>query len=126
MHKQLTRSEIDSDNMRLFVEKPDKHFSAKRNYAIIDQVIKENEQMQVKLQKEVQENAGNVADILASFAKYKLDEGKPKQLEEWLGKEHMKKLYGDRLMDKLRMIEIIRAKNLRNGNTLYGGNFYLR
>ena len=82
--------------------------------------------MQVKLQKEVQENAGNVADILASFAKYKLDDGKGKQLEEWLGKENIKRLYGDRLVEKIRMMEIIKAKNLANGNTFYGGNFYLR
>lgn len=82
--------------------------------------------MQTKLNEEVKKNAGNIADILTSFAKYKLDIGGGKQLEQWLGRENLNALYSERLKEKMRMFEIIKAQNLRNGNTLYGGNFYLK
>ena len=122
--KHLTLADISPDNLRYYVEKPDKNFSVKRNYAIINQVIEENDKMQRQLNRKVQENAGNAADILASFAKYKLDIGGGKKLEQWLGKEWMKRIYGERLMDKIRMLEIIKAQNRAKGNTKFE-NFYL-
>ena len=122
----LSLKDFSPDNYRLYVEKPDKNFSRERNYKVIEGVIAENDKMHKKLNDEVKKNAGNVADILTSFAKYKLDIGGDKQLEQWLGRENLNALYSEKLKEKMRMIEIIRAKNLKNGNTLYGGNFYLK
>ena len=109
--KHLTLEEFSSDNYRLYVEKPDEDFSRERNYKVIAGVIAENDKMQRELKDEVKKNAGNVADILTSFAKYKLDQDGGKQLEEWLGKDNLKRIYGDKLVAKIRMIEIIKAKN---------------
>lgn len=124
--KHLELADFSEDNYRYIVEVPDKNFSRQRNYKVIQGVIEENDRMQTQLNKEVEKNAGNVADILSSFAKYKLDLGGGKQIEQWLGREWMKRIYGDKLLDKMRQMEIIRAKNLSRGNTLYGGNFYLK
>jgi hypothetical protein len=121
---QVLLSDINPDNYRLYVEKPEKDFSAERNFAVINQVLEENDKMQKELDKKVKENAGNVADILTSFAKYKLDINGGKQLEQWLGKENMKKIYGDKLLEKIRMLEIIRAENKKKGNTKFE-NYYL-
>lgn len=124
--KHLSLSDINPDNYHLYVEKPDKNFSPKRNYQIIQQVLDENAKMQKNINDEVKKNAENVTDILASWTKYKLDTGGEKKIDAWLGRRLQRELYGDQLMEKVRMMEIIRAKNLKNGNNLYGGNFYLK
>ena len=126
MNKHLSLKDFSPDNYRLYIEKPDANFSRERNYKVINQVLAENDKMQRDLNDEVKKNAGNVAEILTSFAKYKLDRDGGKQLEQWLGKENLNALYSEKLKEKMRMIEIIKAKNLKNGNTLYGGNFYLK
>ena len=124
--KHLSLKDFSPDNYRLYVEVPDANFSRERNYKVINQVLAENDKMQRELREEVEKNAGNIADILTSFAKYKLDIGGGKQLEQWLGRENLNALYSEKLKEKMRMFEIIKAKNLRNGNTLLGGNFYLK
>ena len=124
MHN-LDLSKVNPDNLRLYVEKPDSNFSPERNFYVIDQVLKENDEMQKKLHDTVKENAGNVADILSSFAKYKLALGGEKKIEGWLGREWMKKIYGDKLLEKIKWAEIIQKQNMHNNNTIMGGNFYL-
>ena len=122
--KNFTLQEIHPDNWRLYKEKPDKDFSVERNQRVISQVLKENDKMQTEINDSVKKNAGNVADILASFAKYKLDEGKGKQIEQWLGKHWMTKIYGEKLIEKIRMAELLRRENKAKGNTKFV-NFYL-
>ena len=123
--KHLALKDIHPDNWHLYQEKPDRNFSPQRTEVIINQVLKENDEMQTKVRDSVQKNAGNVADILASFAKYKLDEGKGKQIEEWLGPHWMAKIYGDKLIEKIRMAEILKDDNRKKGNTKFS-NFYLK
>src|SRR5258708_4433466 len=102
MPKHLTLAQINPDNLRYYVKKPDSDFSAERNYKVIEEVIAENDRMQTKLNGEVKENAGNVADILAHFAKYKLDQGGGKKLEGYLGKHWQTKIYSEKLIEKIR------------------------
>lgn len=106
------------------MEKDDTNFSAERNYAIIYGTIAEYEKMRYSLNEKVEKNAGNVADILSSFAKYKLDRDGGKQLEEWLGKENLGRIYGEKLLEKIRMFESIKKSNREKGNTKFE-NFYL-
>lgn len=120
----LTLADFSPDNYQSYVEKPDPSFSRQRNYQIIEAVLAENDKMQRELKDEVKKAAGDVADILTSFAKYKLDIGGEKQLEEWIGREWMKKIYGDKLLEKIRMAEVIREQNRKRGNTKFE-NFYL-
>ena len=123
--KHLTLKDFSDDNYKCYVEKPDKNFSPQRNYSVIKSVLAENDKMQRKLDPRVEKNAGNAADILASFAKYKLDIGGGKQLEEWLGPHWMTKIYSDKLIEKIKMHEAIARINKERGNTLLGGQFYL-
>jgi hypothetical protein len=123
--KHITINEVNPDNYRLYVEKPNKNFSPQKNYAVISQVIAENDKMQTEISGKVKENAGNVADILSSFAKYKLDIGGSKQIEQWLGKSWMTKIYGERLIDKIRMMDILQRQNRTKGNTKFI-NYYLK
>ena len=116
--KHLSLEDFSSDNYRLYVEKPDKDFSAEKNYKVIAGVIEENDKMQAELKEEVKKNAGNIADILTSFAKYKLDLGGGKQLGEWLGRENLNKLYSDKLKEKLRIFEILQKQKKVDINTL--------
>lgn len=120
----LELKDISRDNLSAYVEVPDKNFSVKRNYAIINQVLAENDKMQRSIDPRVERNAGNVADILSSFAKYKLDIGGGKQIEEWLGKHWMARIYGEKLIEKIRIRESIQRMNLQRGNTIFNGNFY--
>ncbi len=122
--KHIALSEFSSDNYRLYVEKPDKDFSEQKNHSVINQVLAENDKMQIQLNKQVEKNAENVADILSSFAKYKLDQGGSKQIETWLGKVWMEKIYGQKLLDKIKRIEMIKAENRKNGNTKFE-DYYL-
>ncbi len=121
----LELKDVHPVNYPALVEKPDKNFSPKRNYAIIAQVLAENDKMQNRVDPRVVKNAGNVADILASFAKYKLDIGGGKQLEGWLGKQWMTKIYGEKLIEKIRIMDSIKKLNKAKGNTMFGGNFYI-
>ncbi len=121
----LELKDFSPDNYHLLIEKPDKNFSPRRNYAVIAGVLAENDKMQRSVHPKVQKNAENVADILASFAKYKLDVGGEKKIEGWLGKSWMNKIYGEKLLAKIRVMDSIRKMNIAKGNTMLGGNFYL-
>jgi hypothetical protein len=121
----LSLSEIHPDNYRLMVEKPDKDFSPDKNRAVLKQVLAENDKMQAELNDKVKENAGQTAEILSHFAKYKLDIGGGKQLEQYLGKSWMSKIYGEKLIEKIRMIDTIKKQNIAQGNTKFE-NFYLK
>lgn len=123
--KHLSLQDFSPDNYKLYIEKPDKNFSKERNYAVIDQVLKENAEMQIKVDDQVKKAAGNVADILAHFAKYKLDIGGGKQIEQYLGKHWMSKIYGEKLIEKIKMREEIVKHNRAKGNTKFL-NYYLK
>lgn len=122
--KHLKLTDFSKDNYHLFVEKPDPNFSAKKNYAVINETIKEYEKTRYTVDAVVVKNAGDRADILASWTKYKLDEGGGKQLEEWLGKSWMARIYGEKLMEKIRIMDSVRKLNKSRGNTKFE-NFYL-
>lgn len=123
--KHFQLKDFHKDNYRYFVEKPDRNFSAARNYAIINGTIEDYEKMRYGVDPKVVKAAGDRADILASFAKYKLDIGGGKQLEEWLGKEQMNRIYGAALLEKIKMFDSIRKLNKARGNDKYK-DFYLK
>ena len=122
-HAQL--QDFDVINLRSYVEKPDANFSAKRNYQILEETMRENDEREARVDAVVKRNAENVADILASYGVYRLGSGGTKKVEDYLGKEWMKKVYGDRLYEKIKYAKQVQNNNLKQGNTLFGGNFYL-
>ncbi len=62
-------------------------------------------------------------DILSSYARHALGGGE-KKLEEFVGRDWMKKIYGEKILEKLRVADSIRRVNLVNGNTKFK-DFYL-
>lgn len=111
--------DFSPDNYRLYEHKPDKDFSAKKNYDVINRIIKKTWKMRHSVDEKVIQNASNVADILSSFAKYKLDRDGDKKIEQWLGKAHMNRIYGEKLLEKLRIRESIIKLNRAKGNTKF-------
>lgn len=120
----FTLKDFNPDNWHLYVEKPEEDFSAEKNYAVIQETIEEYEKMRYGVDEKVQIAAADRADILASFAKYKLDLGGEKKIEEWLGKKRMNEIYGEKLVEKIRLMESIKKLNRAKGNTKFE-NFYL-
>ena len=105
--------------------KPDTNFSVSHNVKVLMETNMEMDKREELLDKKLSESCGNIADILAHYAKATLDRGEHKSIEQYLGKAMMKKLYGDRLFSKLGRIDQIRERNLRDGNTEMNGYFYM-
>ena len=116
--------DFNKDNWHLYVEKPDSNFSPQRNKAVVNEIIKEYETDRLGIDPKVQRAAGERADILASWSKYKLDVGGEKQLEQWLGRENLARIYGEKLCEKIKAIDTIRRLNIKNGNTKFS-DYYL-
>lgn len=106
MQKQhFSIQDFSEDNYKYYVEKPDADFSPEHNYAVIQQTIEEYEKLRFGVADKVKDASSDRADILSSFAKYKLDNGGEKKIEQFLGKARMKQIYGDRLFEKVKMLE---------------------
>lgn len=103
--KHFNLGDFSSDNYHLYVEKPDPNFSPEHNFAVIQETIDEYEKNRYGVNEKVQDAAADRADILASFAKYKLDNGGEKKLEQWLGKKRLAEIYGEQLTEKLRLLK---------------------
>lgn len=104
-HKHFELKDFNKDNWHLLKEKPDPGFSPERNYAVIRGTIEEYEKMRFGIDPKVSQAAGDRADILASWAKYKLDFGGEKQIEGWLGREHFNRIAGQGIIQKIKMME---------------------
>jgi hypothetical protein len=122
-HLQL--ADFNPVNRQRYVEKPDRNFSAQRNYQIIQETINDNEKWQLAADRKLERKVGNTADMLASYGMYRLGRGGTKKVEDYLGKDLMAKIYGEKLMSKLRVMDSIRKLNLQQGNTLNGGYTYM-
>ena len=109
--KHISVKDINPDNWHLYVEKPDENFSPEHNRAVIQETLDEAEKLRKGVSDKTRAASENVGDILASFAKYKLDLGGGKQIEQYLGKKRMAEIYGEKLVEKLRLIEA--AKKLK-------------
>lgn len=122
--KHFGLNDMSSENYRYYVRQPNKTFNPEKNYQLIQDTIKEYEEMRFGTDPELIEKAGEVADILASFAKFKLDKGLGGTIETYLGKEGMRKIYGEKLMEKIRIMESIKKLNRARGNDKFE-NYYL-
>lgn len=122
-HLQL--EDFHPNNRRILLERQDPNFSAQRNYAIIQETIDDYEKMQVRADAKLAEKAGIAADMLAGYAQHRLVGSGTKSMEDYLGKDLIKRVYGEKLMSKIKVMDSIRRLNQSKGNNLYGGNFYL-
>lgn len=123
-HKHFELKDFHRDNWRLYEKNPDKNFSPERNYAIINDTIKEYESMRYGVDPKVQRAAGNVSDIMACYGVYRLGSGGTKKFEDYMGRDWMNKIYGERLMDKIKAMKSYEKLQKSRGNTKYK-DFYL-
>lgn len=122
--KHFGLEDMSADNYHLYVKDPSKTFSPEKNYKLVNDTIKEYEIMRFGTDPELIEKSGEVADILASFAKFKLDQGKGGTIETYLGREGMRKVYGEKLMAKIQVMDSIKKLNKARGNTKFE-DYYL-
>lgn len=119
-HFQLT--DFSSDNYHLLNELPDKDFSPQKNYAVINGTIEKYRKLRFGINPKVTKAAGDRADILASYGIYRFNKG-TKSFDEYMGKGWEKKVYSEKLLEKIKMIDSIRRLNLARGNTKFGDHY---
>jgi len=99
------RSGLDPKDYHLINEVPDPGFSPERNKAVILETIKETENYQKMLHSARDKEFEQKVDVLASYGNYRLNQGKTKTLEQYLGREQMNAIIGEHLLQKLRVAE---------------------
>lgn len=120
-HFQLT--DFSTDNYHLFVEKPDPNFSPERNYAVINRTIEKYRKLRFGINSKVAKAAEDRADILASYGIYRFNKG-TKSFTDYMGKGWEKRVYSEKLLEKIRIMDSIKRLNRARGNTKYE-DFYL-
>jgi len=115
--KHFTLKDFHSDNYHLYNEEPDADFSPEHNYAVIQSTIDEYEKLRYGIDDKVRAASEDKADILASFAKYKLDIGGERQIEAFLGKKRMDEIYTEELKEKIRLLEMTKKLERAKGKT---------
>lgn len=123
-NKHFGLNDMNPDNFRYYVKDPKKSFNPKKNYQLIKDTVKEYEEMRYGTSPELIEKSGEVADVLAGFAKFKLENGKSGTIEQYLGKTTLAKIWGDKLMSKVKTFESIKRLNKARGNTKFE-DYYL-
>ncbi len=119
-HYQLL--DFHKDNYHLLNEKPDPNFSAKRNYAVINKTIQDYRKMRFGINPKVTKAAEDRADILASYGIYRFNVG-TKSFDEYMGKGWEKKVYSEKLLEKIKIMDSIRRLNKAKGNSKFGDHY---
>lgn len=122
--KHLTINDIDPSDYRFIIDKPDKAFSPEKNYQVIKEVIEDGTKVAIDMWKARQKEIGDRVDILSTYGKYALNGGE-KKFEDYMGREWMKQIYGEKILEKLRIADSIKRLNRAAGNDKYE-NFYLK
>ncbi len=115
--------DFHSDNYHLFNENPDPDFSAKRNYAVINGTIEKYKKMRFGVNPKVTKAAEDRADILASYGIYRFNVG-TKSFTDYMGKGWEKKVYSEKLLQKIKVMDSIKKLNRARGNTKFE-DYYL-
>src|SRR5437762_1477885 len=114
--KHLTINDVQPEDYKYIVEKPDKDFSPERNYAVIADVIRKNEKMHAQLGRIMNKDAQDRIDVLSSYARYRFNVG-TKAFDKYVGKDWMRKITGEKILEKVRIMDSIVRMNRENGNT---------
>lgn len=119
-HFQLT--DFHKDNYHLLNDKPDVDFSPEKNYAVINRTIEKYKKLRYGINPKVTKAAGDRADILASYGIYRFNKG-TKSFDDYMGKGWEKRVYSEKLLEKLKIVDSIRRLNLARGNTKFGDHY---
>ncbi len=116
--KHLTLNDVKPEDYR-FIAKPDAHFSPERNYAVLKKVIADNDKLHYAMNPKVHRASQDRADMIASYGTYRLGRGGTKKLEDYMGRDRMKQIYGEKIFEKMRVLESVERLNLAKGNTKF-------
>lgn len=116
--KHLTLNDVQPVDYKFIVEKPDKDFSPEKNYRVINSVIAKSLKLEAELGKILNLDAENRVDYLSSYICY-VNAGGGQKFEKFMGKENMRKIYGERILEKVRIMDSITRMNRAKGNTKY-------
>jgi hypothetical protein len=100
------RSGLDPKDYRYINPNPDPLFSPERNRAVVEETIRDTEKYFDVFRTAKDEDLENRVDILSSYARYRFNKG-TKQIEEYVGKDLMNKLIGERLLSKIRVADSV-------------------
>lgn len=117
--KHLTLKDVLPEDYRWIMGTPDPGFSPERNYAVLRKVIAENDKLQYAIDPKVHKASEDRADMIASYGTYRLGGGGTKKLEEYMGQDRMKQIYGERIFEKMRILESVERLNIAKGNTKF-------
>ncbi len=106
---------IQPEDYRFRVETPDSSFSPERNKALVQETLKEAEKFFKDISTALDAEAYNRMDMFGSYGVYRFNRG-TKSFKEYLGHDLYKTLIGEKIMEKVRMMDTV---NKLNGNTKY-------
>ena len=119
--KHFQLQDFHEDNYHLLVDDP--NFNPQRNYNVIFNTIEKYRKMRYGVNPKVTKAAEDRADILASYGVYRFNVG-TKSFDEYMGKGWEKKIYSEKLLQKIEIMDSIRKLNRNRGNTKYE-DYYL-
>lgn len=125
MKRFLTTDDLDPTDFRFIAKTPDTGFSPERNAANIKKAIDSGIEIEVTLRKAGQKDMMNRVDILSSFARNSVGKGHNQSLEKYIGKQRLAEIYGEKILEKVKIMESVQRLNKSNGNTMLGGKFFL-
>ncbi len=114
----METKDLNPKDYKYVLSKPDPNFSPKRNQMVIDEVIRSGEMYDKALRVAQRKDTEDRIDILSSYARHSLGSG-TKKLEDFVGREWMKKIYGEKIIQKLRIAESVKRLNIQKGNTKF-------
>ena len=119
--KHFQLQDFHEDNYHLLVDDP--NFNPQRNYNVIFNTIEKYRKMRYGVNPKVTKAAEDRADILASYGVYRFNVG-TKSFDEYMGKGWETKIYSEKLLQKIKIMDSIRKLNRNRGNTKYE-DYYL-
>ena len=93
-------NKVIEENKQFFLEVPEPGFSPARNKYIVENSIRKHKARKKKIEKEFMEGMGLRADAITSFFAYVNDKGGSKSFEEYVGKNTLLEMQGQRWLEK--------------------------
>lgn len=90
---------LDKDYDRYYVDNPGKGYNPARVTAMVEQTIKDNEELEKKIDKEIKDIHDEHADAAISYLRY-ADKGGSKDVADYFGRHEMLRLAGEKWLQR--------------------------
>lgn len=97
----MDTKDVNKKDFKFILDTPDPGFSPARNKFVINESIRKYEEMRAKKIAESVEGIRERSEAVASFLDH-VNKGKDNNLERYFGKEVLKRLRGEEIVDELR------------------------